>query len=289
MIHTILTHPGGAHKDDLLAVSVLIARSGARVLRKEPSRAELDDPAIAVVDVGGEHDPARSNFDHHHLPREHPPSSALSLVLQDLGLYRDALRFCDWLETAEWFDSRGPNRTADWLGVPRRVVSQLGSPVEDSLLRRFADRTELAPGEPLYEVMRFIGEDLLEYLNAIRRNIAFVAEHAQHWSIPAGDACIETIFLPRTDHGADDAGEAIEAYIRDEGLEATIAALAYPDRRGAGYGIRRYEDHPRLDFSRIQGEPDVHFAHKTGFLCKTSATEPERLRELITEAWRQNP
>jgi len=55
----------------------------------------------------------------------------------------------------------------------------------------------------------------------------------------------------------------------------------YPDSRGEGYGIGRYEDHPRFDFSRVQQEPDVHFAHKSGFMCKTTATDPDRLRTLI--------
>ena len=59
----------------------------------------------------------------------------------------------------------------------------------------------------------------------------------------------------------------------------------YPDRRGEGYGIARYEDHPRLDFSRVEGQPDVHFAHKSGFMCKTTATDPERLKQLIAGAW----
>lgn len=287
MIHTILTHPGGAHKDDVLAVSVLIATTGAPVVRRDPTQAELDDPGTAVVDVGGVHDPARSNFDHHHLPREHPPSSALSLVLEGLGLYDDALRFCDWLEPAEWFDSRGPNQTAAWLGVPRRVISQLASPIDDTLLRRFAQRHEHAAGEPLYEFMRYVGEDLLAYLRLVRERIAFVDRHAVRWSLPHGDETIEVVFLPRGAATTDDAGEALDAYIRDQGLEEVIAAVAYPDRRGSGYGVRRYEDHPALDFSRVEAEPDVHFAHKTGFLCKTSATEPARIQALIVGAWRR--
>jgi hypothetical protein len=285
MIRSILTHPGGAHKDDVLAVSILIATTGAPVFRRDPTDAELDDPGIAVVDVGGVHDPERSNFDHHHLPREHPPSSALSLVLQGLGLYDDALRFCDWLEPAEWFDSRGPNQTAAWLGVPRRVIAQLASPVEDTLLRRFSQRSAHAAGEPLYEFMRYIGEDMLAYLRLVRERIALVAQQASRWRIPCGGEHIEVIFLPRGAADIDDAGDAIDAYVRAQGLEARIVAVAYPDRRGSGYGLRRYEDHPCMDFSRVEGEPDVHFAHKTGFLCKTSATAPERLQALIAGAW----
>jgi hypothetical protein len=74
-------------------------------------------------------------------------------------------------------------------------------------------------------------------------------------------------------------------YIRAERAEDSIAAMVYPDRRGEGYGIGRYEDHPQLDFSRVEGEEDVHFAHKSGFMCKTSASDPKRLQELISLSW----
>jgi len=231
------------------------------------------------------HDPARSNFDHHHFPREHPPTCSLSLVLEAQGLYQDALKFCDWLEPAEWFDSRGPQKTAKWLGVPRRAISQLNSPIDITLLRRFAQKTELAAGDPLYEFMRYIGEDLLEHLRAVRERIAFVRQHVERWSVQVGDETVEAVFLPRTDPLGDEPSGAVNSYILAEGIGGTVAAIVYPDRRGDGYGVGRYEDHPRLDFSRVEGEPDVHFAHKSGFMCKTTATEPERLRALIAGAW----
>lgn len=281
MVHTILTHPGGAHKDELLAVCVLAAKYGAPVLRREPTAAQLDDPQVAVVDVGGVHDPARMNFDHHHFPREHPPTCALSLVLDHLGLYEDALRACDWLETAEWFDSRGPTKTAAWLGVPRRAVSQLNSPIDLTLLRRFAARGEIGPDDPLYAFMRFVGEDLLEHLRLARARLDFVAAHVQRWSVPTGQGTVEVLFLPRTEPLPDEPSAALAGYIRAEGLEQEIAAIVYPDRRGEGYGIGRYEDHPQLDFARVGDEADVHFAHSSGFMCKTSARDPARLRELI--------
>ncbi len=285
MLRRILTHPGGAHKDDLLAVSVLVARHGVPVVRREPTPAELDDPTVAVVDVGGVHDPARMCFDHHHFPRESPPTCALSLVLDHLGLYDDARRFCDWLEPAEWFDSRGPTQTARWLGVPRRAIAQLHSPIDVTLLRRFAQHTELRPGHPLYELLRYVGEDLLAHLRTARERVEQVASRVERWSIPRGDATIEVVFLPRTEPITDEPSSAVKGYVRANALEGTVAAIVYPDRRGKGYGISRYEDHPRLDFSRVAHERDVHFAHKTGFMCKTSETDPERLRQLIAQAW----
>lgn len=285
-LQRIVTHPGGAHKDDLLACCVLIAKHGCPVVRRDPTDEELADSTVAIVDVGGSHDAALHNYDHHHFPREHPPTCSLSLVLDGMGLYQDALKFCDWLEPAEWFDSRGPNKTAEWLGISRRAVSQMMSPIDIALLRRFAAKPEHAEGEYLYEFMRFVGADLIRYLRDVRQGIDLVSKLSERWSVAAGVDVIETVFLPRNDESPDEPSGSLARFIRATGIEDVIGATVYPDRRGSGYGIGRYEDDPRLDFSQLDGQPDVHFAHKSGFMCKTTATDPERLRELITLAVR---
>jgi hypothetical protein len=64
-------------------------------------------------------------------------------------------------------------------------------------------------------------------------------------------------------------------------LDSEMVALVYPDRRGEGYGLSRYRDHQGVNFSRINSEADVHFAHARGFVAKSSATEIDRLRELL--------
>lgn len=295
MIHTILTHPGGAHKDDFLAACVLAAEHSAPIVRREPTDADLDDPGVAVVDVGGRHEPARANFDHHHFDRAHPPTCALSLVLDHLGLYAEAKALCDWLEPAEYFDSRGPKKTAEWLGVPRRAIAQLHSPIDVTFLRRFAATSALAPGDTLYEAMRFVGEDLLDYLRTARSRLAEVRTHVERWTLPMASATgsamdtedVQVVFLPRDSGVLDEPSNALASFVRAEKLTDVVVALVYPDRRGEGYGISRYEDHPALDFTRVAAEPDVHFAHASGFVCKTSATDEARLRELLTRAWKR--
>lgn len=285
MISKIVTHPGGAHKDDFLAVSVLISLYSAPVERRIPTEEEKQDPQVALVDIGGSHEPALANFDHHHFPREHEPTCALSLVLQHLGLYEDAKMFCDWLEPAEWFDSRGPNKTAAWLGVERETVARLNSPIDVTFLRRFARCSHLKVGETLYEAMRYVGDDLLEFLRSARRRLDLTASVAQHWTLDSEGEPIEAIFLPRSDSAPDEPSASLSRYVRSQGLQGRIAALIYPDRRGDGYGISRFDDHPKLDFSRVGQDVDVHFAHVSGFMCKTSATDPERLKGLVRAAW----
>lgn len=281
----ILTHPGGSHKDEFLACCLLLASQRVPILRREPTAEDLADPLTAVLDVGHEHAPERGNFDHHQFPRDYPPTCSLSLVLQHLGIYEDARAFCDWLEPAEWFDTRGPVETARWLGVDREALFKLNSPIDTTLLRRFASVSRLEPGEPLWEVMRWIGEDLVNYLRNLRARLDAIRDAGEFWEIEAPGGPFKVLFMPRTDPMPDEPSSGLARFIDSHPTETGVVGLVYPDRRGVGYGLSRHQDHPRLDFTRIQDCEDVHFAHARGFVAKTSATDPARLRELLVKCW----
>lgn len=281
----ILTHPGGSHKDEFLACCLLAAVHRVPIIRREPTAEDLADLSTAVVDVGGEHEPTRGNFDHHQFPKDHPPLCALSLVLQDLGVYEDAREFCDWLEPAEWFDTRGPIETAKWLGLPREVLFKLNSPIDTTLLRRFASMSQLQPGEPLWEVMCWIGEDLLNYLKSLRQRLDFIEETAEFWDIEKGGEVFTILYMPRTEPMPEEPSAGLGRYVDKHAGGKNIVGLVYPDRRGKGFGLSRHNDHPRLDFTKLEFCEDVHFTHARGFVAKTSATEPARLRELLKAAW----
>jgi hypothetical protein len=281
---TILTHPGGAHADEFLACSVLLAIQPVPIIRREPTPDDLDRPTTCVVDVGHRHDPALNNFDHHQLPKDHPPTCALSLVLQDLGLYDDARQFCDWLETAEWLDTRGPVHTAKWLGITTDALARLNSPVQAALLRRFALTARLEAGEPLWEMMRVVGRDIIDYIRSLRERLDFLADHAEFWNLELGGRPAQVLFLPRTDPMPAEPGFGLDRFIQSRGLGDEVIAMVSPDRRGQGYGLERYRDNPRLDFTRIDGQPGVHFTHARGFVAKTSLTDVAGLRALLARA-----
>ena len=281
---TLLTHPGSAHKDEFLACCVLLALHPVPIVRREPTASDLNDPQIAVVDVGHEHDPARNNFDHHQLPKDHAPTCSLSLVLQHLGIYADARQFCEWLEPAEWFDCRGPISTAKFLGVDRNALPKLNSPIDITLLRRFALADRIEPTAPLWAIMRMIGEDLLDYVRTLRTRLDFIAQHAQVWELVLGGEPAQILFLPRTDPLPDEPSMGLERYIEAQNLAGKIVGTVAPDRRSTGYGLSRFQDNPRLDFTRIADAPGVHFAHARGFVAKTSLTDHAHLKALLVRA-----
>ena len=286
-IQLIVTHPGGAHKDDFLACSLLAHLHGVPIQRREPSDEDLANVATCVVDVGGVHDAQLNNFDHHQFPRDAPPLCALSLVLQDMGLYEDALKFCKWLRPAEWLDTRGPNETAKLMGIPRAAFSDLNSPIDITLLNRFANHTQIVPDDAIYQVMCMVGEDIVNYVRSLRERLDYLKQHCQWWTIETDgseDAPIQALFLEQSEVIANNPSFGIFAFIAEEEKEDQIHALVYPDRRGSGYGLTRYEDCPRLNFSRLENFDDVRFAHKRGFVAKVDATDPARLKELLSLA-----
>ncbi|WP_417747663.1 MYG1 family protein [Rosistilla oblonga] len=283
-IQLIVTHPGGAHKDDFLACSLLAHLHGVPIQRREPTEEDLADRTICVVDVGEVHDPEQNNFDHHQFPRDAPPLCALSLVLQNIGLYDDALSFCAWLRPAEWLDTLGPNEAAKLMGIPRAALGALNSPLDITLLNRFASQTELHPESPIYQVMCMVGEDIVNYLRALRQRLDYLKEHAQYWTIESDGESIQALFLEKSDTLANDPSFGVYAFIESEGKQDAIQAMVTPDRRGEGYGLSRYNDSQRLDFSQIETHEEVRFAHKRGFVAKVTTNDPTRLKELLKDA-----
>jgi len=281
MIKTIITHPGGAHKDDFLACSVLLSNHSVSIFRRDPTEQELEDPEVAVVDIGHQHDPKLNNFDHHQLPRDHEPTCALSLVLQKFEIYEDTKEFCSWLETTEWFDCRGPHDTAEWLGVDREAMAKLNSPLDVTMFQAFAKQKEHHPGEPVWEVMKMMGTDLVQYVTGLRGRINQVAKIEEFWDLGQGEDMIKVAFVPRTEPEVEEASGGLAWRIKELGLEEEVVAMVYPDSRGGGYGMRRYDDNLALDFSQLSEQPDVHFTHNRGFIAKTSTTEVSRLKELV--------
>lgn len=168
--------------------------------------------------------------------------------------------------------------------MERDVVTRLTSPIDMTLLRRFSQMPVLEPGDPLWEVMRMVGEDLLHYVRSLRGRLDFLHRHAEWWTLNLKEGTTRVLFVPRTHPMPDEPSLGMDYFIENLGLSAEVAGMIYPDRRGRGYGMSRFQDDPRLDFTRIADQPEVHFAHARGFLAKTSATEVSRLRELLDQS-----
>lgn len=167
----IITHPKKAHRDDFLSCCILMSMLSVPVHRRLPTEEELDDVNCIVLDIGGRHEPALNNYDHHQIKGGESQCS-LTFILKSLRVYSLASKLWNWMEPTEILDTRGYKILAKWAGMEdnRRVLA-LHSPVEKSLLKMFGMVEVIHQGEPLYDIMTMIGSDLLEDLDSAARKM----------------------------------------------------------------------------------------------------------------------
>lgn len=270
-VRTIVTHPGQAHRDDFMSVCVALALSPvAPVFRREPDTVDLGDPQTIVIDVGRRYEPAGMNFDHHQFERDHEPVCALTLILDRLGILKQARKALAWLEFTEMIDSKGPLVTSTWLSMTDTALHTTLSPVETHVLSSFQQFSQIVPGQfgGLHELMGSIGHNLLAYISRFHERYEKLSKFVVVRRIELEGKQFLTIvdasFLTRTEEPT----LALERWVIDN--LPTAAVTITEDDRGDGKSLYRRNDHPRVDFSRLEGKPGIVFAHKNGFIAKTA-------------------
>ena len=286
-INYIVTHAGRAHLDDLMSVSIalyLILRLRQdhelspiiKVHRRDPREEELEDPSVLVLDVGGRHEPEKANFDHHQLPRDAAPSCAASLLLQYvLGpeRFEEVYKAFAWIKNMMILDSKGPYVLAKELDVSKDALFGLNSPVQSVLLDLFEQKTVLGP-EVLTYMLTDIGKQVLLELCEFSKQLEVGRNCVRCVSV--GD--VSGIVIPET------VPSKVSDAIRAEQGGKAIAFLIGPDDRGDGLFLFRYDDDPRLDFTLVEGDENVTFAHKGGFIAKTVSKDMDIAMSLVERA-----
>ena len=267
-MHKIITHPGSAHKDDFLSTSVLLALlNNAEVFRREPTKADLDDPDTYVVDVGMEYDPVRHNFDHH---QDHSLPCAFHLLMKHLGHHDAALQLFAWYRHMSMIDVRGPYRAAEHLGVDSSVLFATSSPIDGYILSTFARIDSLNNRDFLYAFMLDLGKDMLSLIERKLKRLEQLKEQAQVFQIKHLKVVTSDIRnAPKL---------AMELYLRFLDDEQIVMSIT-PSNRGDGWELLRLGDNTLVDFRTIIESPEIRFVHSSGFLAKTHRRLP--IQEVI--------
>jgi hypothetical protein len=252
----IITHPGQAHRDEFLSIAIAFQAIGPlQVYRREPTEEELEDPNILVLDVGGRHEPRKMNFDHHQRGRSETPECALSLFARFLGL-EEVLEFRKWYRPTILMDVLGPFATAKELGLPR-FPFELSGPIEGQIIEEFEKAEVIEVGSLMSNLLCMIGDGMVTAAREYAAKVAVLSEMVKVVEIHGLNALV---FETSDTEGTQD--------LRDKKYPDAAVALSWDDR-GAGWSLYRFNDHPRVDFSVLEGDPVVAFAHKGGFIAKT--------------------
>lgn len=274
-MYRIVAHPGTAHRDDFLSVSILLATlKRAEVFRREPTGDDLADTNTYVVDVGMEYDPDKHNFDHHH---DSSLPCAFHLVMKHLGYHDDAMLMFGWYCHMSMMDVRGPYKTAEHLGIETSVLFAASSPIDGYILSRFSKIERLLPNDIFYQLMKDLGHELIALMGRKKKRLAQLKEEAR--VVPVNKhlkAIVSTI--------EDNPKLSMELFLRDLNDDNIVMSIT-PSIRGAGWEMLRLENNEIVDFRSIADSPEVRFVHASGFVAKTKTLIPlDDVIELATHA-----
>ena len=272
-MYKIVVHPGSAHKDDFMSVSVLLATlDHAEVFRREPSGEDLADPKTYVVDVGMEYAPERHNFDHH---QDRSLPCAFHLIMKHLDHHDAAMSMFMWYPLMSMMDVRGPYQTAEHLGVDSSVLFASSSPIDGYILSNFSKVEVLSSQDSLYRLMKELGQDLIALIDRKMKRLDRLKAEAK---------VIQVRHLKAVTSNIDNSPKlAMELYLRFLNDERIVMSIT-PSNRGEGWELLRLDDHRVVDFRTIADSPDISFVHANGFLAKTRTRLP--LKEVIQLASR---
>lgn len=243
----IITHPGGAHFDELAAISLILAvhnNTVFRIERREVAQVELDDPNVWVVDTGNRHEPEKRNFDHH---QDTDCPASFVLVAGHLGLL-ETMSIMPWWQFKDSIDRIGPGRSSIKYNAGDDLVNR--NPVETWLKARFASEPNVT-----LPVLKDLGIHMIENARILKKQIDFWKTSSR--LVIAG----VPVMIGETREIA-----GLEEFRRlDENPPDIVISL---DRLANAWRLYRYDGAP-VDFSLISDCPEIAFAHKNGFMAKT--------------------
>ena len=267
-VRKIVVHGGLAHVDDIMSCAMAYAFGvphDAPIERRNPRPEELDDPTTLVLDVGGRHDPARLDFDHHQRARGDVPKCAFRLFAEWLDVDEEMRLLHPWYTAWNLMDVCGPFNAAAAMGTTAEALAGfVDNPLADWVIRRFADDPVLRRKLTItfaneIALTRKCWNEMASKI--VRRTFA---------GLPVADL---------TECLTEEISRCSNAWIRQN----HPACLLMRDGRGEGYSLLRCDDDPRLDFSRCSGKPYALFAHPGGFILKTKSRTDD-LEMIFTDA-----
>lgn len=275
----ILTHPGSAHADDLLACALCSAvHKGLPIERRAAKESELDDPSIAVLDQGLRWEPGLWNFDHHQDDPRVQGRCATSLLLEHLlGCTPAELpAHAPWISNFETWDALGPGTMGRPYGLDMTQTLAVQYDPTGPLLRDlFAAESRVETDSPLGRILQALGQRLMDDIPQRREEFALLDRRVEKVTT-AGLPGLLLNPLP----GETDIPRFLKDWIASHLPDITFYITL--NRRG-GTSITRWGDGPPLDFRRLRGHPAVRFIHPSGFMVVTDRSVHEAL-DLLSHA-----
>ena len=133
----------------------------------------------------------------------------------------------------------------------------------------------------LYDMLKMNGLYLFNTIKSLKEDISVLYKSG----VTAFDINDNLVIqYPFNRQYEEKAMEIVRREIQEREGKVAAASVSY-DIRDGGLFLYRYDDHPAVDFKRIEDDERILFAHSSGFIAKTKAQLPdEEIKELLSSA-----
>lgn len=286
------------------AIDICNANGEIQVKRKSSediTESELDNPAIALIGVGGKDVSSLRCFDQPNV-ESIPKSSVTTKILQLLGLYELAFSHYAWLDyydtsygktpasfatkIADRIKPNPPEKLLDFaIRFSKKLTPVVTAPVESAVLHLF--NQEDTTKDYMLELMSGIGRQILSGLDTVQgvENVLAKCDVYYVGPLKSKDDSDRIKVFDSTDiiSGERNSTTFVNNYLNDK--DHDVSVVVSNDTRGSGISFFRRNENPSIDFSVLASHPDVIYASEEGQLAKTDTklTREERI-ELIQSA-----
>jgi len=277
VLSKIITHPGGAHLDDILSTALVLARYSEieYIERRDPTEKEINDPLIWILDIGRVYNPKIRAYDHHQKEWE---ECTISLLLKDWNLWEKAKFTYLWLEFIVIDDAFGPNRISEILGISMDTYLSLESPIENAIIDIFQNISIIQKGDPLFIVLREIGKIILKKIECFESILKQIEKTAEIMEIKGVPVIFVTDIEP-----SNTLKNVIMRYKKQKWKFGGISVTKGRDK--GSITLRRLDDDYRVDFRRIKAPKEkVPFIAADGFMASVLNVERSEIKEFIKQS-----
>lgn len=270
----IVVHGGQPHVDDMYAVGLAMYISIVKnssilfkhqmIHRRNPTKEELDNPHVLVLDVGEKYEPKLLNFDHHQLDGN---LGAVHLLLKeyneewyDFEMNLNPRGRKSWLKSLGILDNKGPV-------VAKNLGMEMPSQMDIELLKSFKKN----PDTTIRVIIDFWSSRKEEFDNSKKLVKYCKKKGLVEKNVPGN------VYL--INHEPNKKGFGIWEVIGEleKGWELHSPPIViFPDDRGNGWGLLRRNEAPGVNFLKFKNRPDIEFVHKNNFILKTKERMKKR-------------
>ena len=196
-------------------------------------------------------------------------------------MWKQANKVHKWLKIVVLQDAQGPQAVTSILKISSSALGALDSFTERTFLDLFGEKDIIKKGEMLFSVMHLLGSHFFHQIDEYYELLDKVNKRTEFKKIQG----IQVALCYKDLQPSSILTHLLKKKMRTRWPGLSGGIMVYPNKRKKGtIALKRLNDDPRVDFTRVADYEKVVYAHPKGFFLSVEPMPQEKLELYIQGA-----